>query len=204
MILKKSFKTIYNSILLFVGLIGYYIFALIAISAYSGGFDVWNDLWTHLRWYGYNPYGALFFRIGNIIYAGALIVFFIGFKKWQVENEKRRLIIVLAQIIGFVVGFLMIISEIFADIDEVFFITSGLSLLLMLAFLILTSSVLYKHPKFWKPLIFFFLISIVFTVYILYLGITNTPIIEFRIIDFLVTAFNQVSICLIAINMLKI
>jgi hypothetical protein len=35
------------------------------------------------------------------------------------------------------------------------------------------------------------------------LGITNTPIVEFRIIDFLVTIFNQVTIGLIALNMIR-
>lgn len=200
----KYFDTIYNSIVLFSGLIWYYIFALIAISAYPGGFDIWNDLWTHLRWYGYNPDGALFFRIGNLIYAISLILFFIDFHRWHIKGEKRQMLIILAQVLGFIVGVLMVISEIFADIDAIFFITSGLSLLLTLIFLIFTSFALYNHSKFWKPLIFFFLITIGFTVYILYLGITNTPIIDFRIIDFLVTAFNQGAICLIAINMLKI
>ena len=202
--IMKSFKNSYNSIFLFLGLIGYYIFALIAISAYSGGFDIWNDLWTHLRWYGYNPEGALFFRIGNLIYAVSLILFFIGFYRWQVEGKNRRLLLISTQIVGFIVGFLMFISEIFADNDEIFFITSGLSLLLMQVFLVLTIFSLYHHPDFWKPLIFFFVITIGLTMYILYFGITNIPIVQFRIIDFLVTAFNQVSICLIAINMLKI
>jgi len=204
MVSMKSFKTIYNSIMLFLGLIGYHVFALIAISTYSGDFDIWNDLWTHLRWYGYNPEGALFFRIGNLIYAVSFLLFFMGFYRWNVKNEEKRLLIILTQILGLLVGFLMIISEIFADMDDVFFITSGLTLLLTQIFLILTSFALYNHPKFWKPLIIFFLITMGFTVYILYLGITNTPIIDFRIIDLLVTVLNQVAICLIAINMVKI
>ena len=204
MISMKSFKTIFSLILLFLGLIGYYIFAFIAISAYPGGFDILNDLWTHLRWYGYNPDGALFFRIGNIIYAISLILFFIGFNKWQIEGKKRQLLIVTAQIDGFTVGLLMVISEIFADIDEIFFITSGLSLLLMVFYLILIIFSLYHHPKFWRPLIFFFVVTIGFTVYILYLGITNTLIVQFRIIDFIVISSNQVAICLIAMNMVKI
>lgn len=200
----KFFKSIYNSILLFLGLICYYIFALIAISTYSGGFNIWNDLWTHLRWYGYNPEGALFFRIGNITYSISVVLFFTGFHRWLTQNKERRLLIILAQIDGFLAGILMILSEIFADIDEVFFITSGLSLLLLIIFLILSIFSLYRQPKFWKPSIIIFVISIGFSIYLLYLGITDAPIVEFRIIDFLVTIFNQCAICLIAINMLII
>lgn len=203
MVLMKYIKRNFNSIAVFIGLISYYFFSIIALLKFTGGFDILNDLWTHLRWYGYNPEGALFFRIGNLIYGGTLLLFFFGFNKWSTEIQEKKRFITLNQIIGLIIAILMIITELFADIDLIFFITSGLSLLLMIVFLIAGPLSLYHHPKFWKILIIFFIINIGFNSYLLYLGITDALIVEFRIVDFLVTAFNQLSICLIAINMLN-
>lgn len=193
-----------GSISLFIGLLVYYVLAIIAIFNYSGGFDIYNDLWTHLRWFEYNLDGALLFRIGNIIYALTLTIFFLSVRPWITAATERKVLGYLIQVIGISISVLMIIGEILADQVTIFIITSGTSLLLTIVILIGIPVLLYKHPGFWKVPIILFIIGIGLSSYLLYMGIIDAPIREFRIIDFLVAAFNQASICIIALNVVKI
>ena len=179
----------------------YYCFASISIGLYPGGFDIMNDLWTHLRWYNYNPLGAFIFRIGSVIYGISVIIFFIMFDKWMFEGIKRTLARVI-QGIGMVLGFLIVITEFLADIEIFFTISSGLVQLLTICLLIIVIITLFPHPKFWRWFLIIFVINIGFNFYLLYLGITGSLITEFRIIDLLVTLISQISICSLAINML--
>ncbi|MHA3964487.1 MAG: hypothetical protein AM325_013215 [Candidatus Thorarchaeota archaeon SMTZ1-45] len=199
----KLHKSVICPISLFIGLLVYYSLAIIAIFNYSGGFDIYNDLWTHLRWFEYNLDGALYFRIGNVTYALTLIIFFLSVNGWITAVTERRSPIYLIQVIGISIAGLMILGEILADQAIIFAIASGTSLLLTVIILIGIPILLYSHPEFWKVSILLFIISIVLSSYLLYMGITDAPIREFRIIDFLVTAFNQVSIFTIALNITK-
>jgi hypothetical protein len=199
----KHHKSMIGPIFLVIGLLVYYSLAIIAIVNYSGGFDIYNDLWTHLRWFEYNSGGALFFRIGNVIYALTLIIFFLSVSGWIAAVAERRFLIYLIQVIGISIAVLMIIGEILADQSIVFVIASGTSLLLTVIILIGIPILLYSHPEFWKVSILLFIISIALSSYLLYMGIIDAPIREFRIIDFLATAFNQVSIFIIAFNIAK-
>jgi len=192
-----------GSISLFIGLAAYYFLALIAIFNYPGSFDIYNDLWTHLRWFEYNLDGALFFRIGNVFYALTLIIFFLSISGRTTAETERRFPVYLIQIIGISIAVLMIVGEILADQAIIFVIASGTILLLTIIILIGIPILLYSHPEFWKVSILLFIISIALSSYLLFMGALDAPIREFRIIDFLITAFNQASICIIALNMVK-
>ena len=198
----KHRKSVVGLVSLIIGIFVYYSLAIIAIFQYPGGFDIFNDLWTHLRWLGYNPNGALFIRIGNFVYALTLVFFFLSFSRWI--TDERRFRIYLIQIFGILIATSMIIGEILADQVTIFIISSGVGLLLTIITLLGIASSLYGHPEFWKASITLFIISIVLSSYLLYMGIIDAPIQEFRIIDFLVTALNQASIFVIALNMTKI
>ena len=189
---------------LFLGLLAYYLLAIVAIFNYVGGFDIYNNLWTHLRWFEYNLEGALFFRIGNVIYALALAIFFLSGGSWVTAVTERRFLIYFIQVIGISIATLMIIREVLADQTIIFSIASGTSYLLTIIILIGIPILFYNHPGFWKASILLFIISIVLGSYLLYMGIIDAPIRAFRIIDFLATVFNQASIFVIALNTTRI
>jgi hypothetical protein len=196
-------KSMIGSISLFIGLVAYYVLALIAILNYPGNFDINNDLWTHLRWFEYNPDGALFFRIGNLIYALTLLIFFLSVKVWKPEIPDKRTPVYLIQIIGISIAVLMIASEILAEQSMIFVIASGVSFLLTIIILIGFPILLYDQQGFWKVSILLIIISIGLSSYLLYMGAIDAPIRDFRIIDLLTTAFNQASIFTIASNIAK-
>jgi hypothetical protein len=189
---------------LFLGLLAYYLLAIVAIFNYVGGFDIYNNLWTHLRWFEYNLEGALFFRIGNVIYALALAIFFLSGGSWVTAVTERRFLIYFIQVIGISIATLMIIREVLADQTIIFSIASGTSFLLTIIILIGIPILFYNHPGFWKASILLFIISIALGSYLLYMGIIDAPIRALRIIDFLATVFNQASIFVIALNTTRI
>jgi hypothetical protein len=200
----KLNKPVVGLISLFFGLLAYYLLAIVAIFNYVGGFDIYNNLWTHLRWFEYNLEGALFFRIGNVIYALALAIFFLGGGSWVTAVTERRFLIYFIQVIGISIATLMIIREVLADQTIIFSIASGTSFLLTIIILIGIPILFYNHPGFWKASILLFIISIALGSYLLYMGIIDAPIRAFRIIDFLATVFNQASIFVIALNTTRI
>lgn len=200
----KLNKPMVGLISLFFGLLIYYLLAIVAIFNYVGGFDIYNNLWTHLRWFEYNLEGALFFRIGNVIYALALAIFFLGGGSWVTAVTERRFLIYFIQVIGISIATLMIIREVLADQTIIFSIASGTIYLLTIIILIGIPILFNNHPGFWKASILLFIISIVLGSYLLYMGIIDAPIRAFRIIDFLATVFNQASIFVIALNTTRI
>ena len=196
-------KSVIGSISLLIGLIVYYLLSIIAIFNYPGGFDIYNDLWTHLRWFEYNTDGALFFRIGNVIYAVTMMVFFLSISGQGIVITEKRVSKNVIQTIGSSISLLMIIGEILADQAMIFVIASGVSLLLTTVILIGFPILLYDQLGFWKVSILLIVISIGLSAYLLYMGAIDAPIREFRIIDLLGTAFNQASIFTIALNIAK-
>lgn len=199
----KLRRSVIGPISLLIGLIVYYLLSIIAIYSYPGGFDIFNDLWTHLRWLEYNMDGALFFRIGNVIYAVALMIFFLSVNGWTIAGVENRTPTYLFQVIGISIAVLMIIGEILADQSMIFVIASGISLLMTVILLIGIPFLLYNQPGFWRVSMVLIIISIGLSLYLLYMGAINAPFREFRIIDLLTVALNQASIFTIASNMAK-
>ena len=189
---------------LLIGLIVYYLLSIIAIFNYPGSFDICNDLWTHLRWFEYNPDGAVFFRSGNVIYALTLMIFFLSINRGITSIEGRKVPAYLIQVIGISIAVLVITGEVLADQAAIFIIASGTSLLLTIVILIGFLTLLRGHPEFWKISVLLFIVSIVFSSYLIYIGVIDAPIREFRIIDFLSTASNQASFFIISLNMTRI
>jgi hypothetical protein len=188
---------------LIIGIVVYYSMATIAIFQYTEGFEIYNDLWTHLRWFEYNPDGALFFRIGNLIYGVMLLVFFLGFSVWFTRASELRFRTHLIQIIGVSMAASLIIGEILADQSLVFVIGSGMSVLFAIIILIGFTMSFYKHARFWTPSVLIFLLTIALSSFLLYMGAIDAPIRDFRVIDLLVTFLNQLSICIIAFNLVR-
>jgi hypothetical protein len=193
-------RSVIGSISLLIGLIVYYLLSIISIYNYPGGFDIYNDLWTHLRWFEYNIDGAMFFRIGSVIYAVTQMVFFLSIGGQSTVVTEKRVSKYFIQIIGISISVLMIIGEILADESIIFSISSGASLLLTGIILIGFPILLYNQQGFWKLSLLLIISSIVLSSYLLFMGVIDAPIREFRIIDLLTTVLNQVSIFTIASN----
>ncbi len=200
-----KFKTIPLSIISgFTAILLYYLFAIISISYFPTSFNPWTDLWTHLRWFNYNPNGALFFRIGNIFFGLFLIPYFIGWKKWYAENRIKKIKIRIFQGIGCFLSITIILNEIFADIDISFSIFSSFSLFSIIVILLIPPILLFKHQNFIKLILVYAIITLSFNIYFAYLILTDAIIIEFRSIELLIVILNHGYICLMAYNIMKI
>jgi len=202
--IMKSKKFLLSLICGFTGILFYYIFAFISISLFPISFNLLEDLWSHLRWFNYNPGGAFFFRVGNILFGVFLIPYFIGWNKWYMDFPHYKTSIIIIQLVGFLFSAFIIINEIIADLNEIYNIFSGLSLILLLVIVVLPSVVLFKHPKFKKIFIILAAMTIFFNTYFAYLVLSDALIIHFRSIELVVVILNHGYLCAFAYNIMRI
>ncbi len=200
-----KFKIDYLSIIsAFIAILSYYLFSIISISFFPSSFNPLSDLWTHLRWYNYNPIGAYYFRIGSIIFGIFLVPYFIGWSKWYEEEEFQKVKIQIFQGIGYILTILIILNEIFADINVLFCTFSIFLMISIMLITILPPILLFKHPKFIKLIIIYVIVTICFNIYFAYLIIAEALIIEFRSIELITIILNHGYFFLMAYNTMKL
>ncbi len=182
----------------------YYLFAMISISFFPTSFNPLTDLWTHLRWFNFNPNGALFFRIGNIVFGIFLVPYFIGWYKWYEDNKYQVVKIQIFRGIGFFLAIVIILNEIFADINVLFYLFSSFLMFSIIIITIFPPIILFKHIKFIKLIIFYAIITLCFNIFFAYLVITDALIVEFRSIELVTIILNHGYFCLMAYNLTKL
>jgi len=182
----------------------YYLFAMISISFFPISFNPLTDLWTHLKWFNYNPDGALFFRIGNIIFGIFLVPYFIGWYKWYEENRFQKIKLQIFQGIGFFIAIVIILNEVFADINVLFYLFSSFLMFSIIIITIFPPIILLKYPKFIKLILIYAIITLCFNFYFAYLVITDVLIIEFRSIELVTVILNHGYFGLMAFNIMKL
>jgi hypothetical protein len=156
-----------------------------------------------LRWFNFNPSGALYFRIGNIIFGILLIPYFMGWSKWYEEEIVRKVKIQVVQGVGYFLAIMIILNEIFAEINILFYIFSSFLMLSIVLVLIMPLILLIKHPKFIKMILFYVIICLGFNLYFAFLVITDALIVEFRSIELITIILNHGYFFLMAFNTMK-
>ncbi|MFX0021086.1 MAG: hypothetical protein ACFE9S_02085 [Candidatus Hermodarchaeota archaeon] len=188
----------------FIAFLSYYLFSIISISYFPTSFNPLTDLWTHLRWYNYNPTGAYYFRIGNIIFGIFLIPYFIGWSRWYEEDEGQKVKIQIFQGIGYILTIIIILNEILADINVLFYIFSIFLMILIILITAFPPILLFKHPKFIKLILIYVIIILFLNIYLAYLIIADALIVEFRSIELITVILNHGYFFLMAFNTMKL
>jgi hypothetical protein len=156
-----------------------------------------------------NPSGAIFYNLGCILTGAAYIIFFAGFYKWYTIEKTRRIGIMVAQAIGFLAAFSLIMVGVFSEnAGDIHTLWSLVFFLLNLITILLFSLVLYKHPSYIKAISYYGFVVVIFNLLFvsaiiatinLHLSLSfNTPIFEWF------TVFTALGwIALLVYNMFK-
>ncbi len=97
-------------------LVVYLTCTFISWALYPSAFSPLTNMLSRLGNPLYNPEGAAWYNVGNILTGLGMVPFFIGFSIWRIDGKKNQVLLVkLAQIAGFVDAFSVIMVGIFAE-----------------------------------------------------------------------------------------
>lgn len=175
----------------------YCVFTFTSWALYPTPYDPVNNWLSDLGNATYNPRGAIVYNLGCILTGIALFPFFAGLYKWYTEESWRKISLIVAQIVGFLGAFSLIMIGVFSeDSLELHQMWSSIFFLLNLIFFIVLGTSLFTHPKYIKPIAYYgFLVA---AINLLFVIAYNMPIFEWFTVF---TALGYVG--LIVYNMLK-
>jgi hypothetical membrane protein len=125
----------------------------------------------------FNPTGAWFYNAGCILTGLALLPFYAGFYEWYTVERRRKSLMVLTQVVGFLSAFSLIMIGVFSEdsmAQHLFW--SELFFVFNLLVLILANISLMTRPKFIRPIGYYGLAVAV--VNLLFVVLTSTPLLE--------------------------
>ncbi len=143
------------------GVIGYLMFALIALANFPGTFSPLRNWLSDLGSYDLNPSGAIFYNIGIFATALLILVFFVGLSRWKLAGSKvQNRMLLLTQSFGFLGAVAMAFSALFPiNIPASHqFLSISLYMLLGTAFVFSVAALRY-HPHFPRWLLAFGLVT---------------------------------------------
>ncbi|AEG17239.1 DUF998 domain-containing protein [Methanobacterium paludis] len=144
-----------------VSILIFLIFTSIAVACFPGNFTPVTNWLSDLGNPNFNPSGAIFFNTGCILAGTIFIPFFTGLYRWHTDKKWDNIILVSAQIVGFISAFAMIMVGIFPETDpKMHWIWSSILFITILIFLILINISLFDHPKFMRPIFYFGLLAV--------------------------------------------
>lgn len=92
----------------------YLAFALLAFSRYPLSYSPLSNWLSDLGNANLNPSGALFYNIGIVATAGAVLLFFLGLSQWKIAKKQRQnLMLVVTQVFGILGALAMLMSGLF-------------------------------------------------------------------------------------------
>jgi hypothetical protein len=110
-----------------------------------------------------NPSGAIFYNIGCILTGTAYIIFLSGFYKWYTSEKTRKIGLMIAQAIGFLAAFSLIMVGVFSEnAGDIHTLWSLVFFLLNLITILLFSLALYKHPSYIKAISYYGFAVVIF------------------------------------------
>jgi hypothetical membrane protein len=120
----------------------------------------------------YSPNGAIFYNLGCILTGLMLFPFFIGLYKYYTKVQWRKILTIVAQVVGLASGFALIMIGVFSeDFMAAHIFWSNVFFLLILFVLILTNISLLTHPKFNKLIaIYGFVVAVIDFVFVVISG----------------------------------
>jgi hypothetical membrane protein len=124
-----------------------------------------------------NPSGAIVYNAGCVLTGIALFPFFGGFYKWYTNERTRKIVIMIAQAIGFLAALsLMMIGVFSEDYGDIHVLWSSVFFMLNLIVIVLVSLTLYTHPSYIRPISYYgFIVAVINLLFVL---VYNNPIFE--------------------------
>jgi hypothetical protein len=103
-----------------------------------------------------NPSGAIFYNLGCVFTGIALFPFFGGLYKWYTDFKTRKIAIMIAQVVGFLAAFSLIMIGVFSeDFGGLHLLWSSTFFVLNFVVVLLVSLSLYTHPCYLKPITYY-------------------------------------------------
>jgi hypothetical membrane protein len=165
----------------FLVIVIYCTFTFISWALFPTQFSPFDNYLSDLGNSSFNPNGAIFFNLGNILTGCALFPFFLGLYKWYRNELWHKILGICVQLIGFFSAFVDIMLGIFSEDfmaphmfwTEIFF---GAIL-----FVLLFGSVfLLFHKDFIRPIaIYGFIVAIIDLIFVFFIF---APIIEWFVV----------------------
>jgi hypothetical membrane protein len=155
----------------------YCAFTITSIALFPSAFSPIVNYLSDLGNSTFNPKGAWFYNAGCILTGLALFPFYAGFYKWYTRERRRKSLMVLTQVVGFLSAFSLIMIGVFSEdsmAQHLFW--SELFFVFNLLVLILANISLMTHPKFIRPIGYYGLA--VALVNLLFVVLTSTPLLE--------------------------
>jgi hypothetical protein len=167
----------------------YCAFTFTSWALYPTTFNPFSNFLSDLGNSAGNPSGAIFYNVGVILTGAAYIIFFGGFYKWYTSEKTRKTVIMIAQAIGFLAAFSLMMIGVFSEnAGAIHVLWSLVFFILNLIAIFLFSLVLYKHPSYIKVISYYGFIAAIINLFFrlgavgiinsLFLLIYNNPIIE--------------------------
>jgi len=155
----------------------YCAFTLTSVALFPSAFSPIINYLSDLGNSSFNPKGAWFYNTGCILTGLALFPFYAGFYRWYTRERRRKLLLVLTQVVGFLSAFSLIMIGVFSEdsiVQHLFW--SELFFLFNLMVLILANIALITRPQFIRPIGYFGLAVAVIN--LLFVVLTTTPLLE--------------------------
>jgi len=134
-----------------LGNISYFLCFFISLSLYPLPFSPVNNWMSDLGNSSYNPQGAIWFNIANILSGVGLVLFYVGFSVWYGEEGKQNFLMKLTQVAGFLNAFAIVMVGIFSEDYGAFHgVLAGLFFHTNLVVLIFTFLAFRSLPQFPK------------------------------------------------------
>jgi hypothetical membrane protein len=155
----------------------YCVFTFTSWALYPTSYNSVNNWLSDLGNSKGNPSGSIFYNAGCVLTGIALFAFFGGLYKWYTKEKTRKIVIMVAQVIGFLAALSLIMIGVFSeDYGSVHRLWSSIFFILNLMVIILVSLALYAHPSYLRPISYYgFIVAIINLLFVL---IYDNPIFE--------------------------
>lgn len=155
----------------------YCVFTFTSLALFPGPFSPVNNWLSDLGNSIYSPRGAVFYNVGCVLTGLALFPFFAGLRKWYASERRRKTLIVLTQVFGFIAAFALIMIGVFSeDYGELHGLWSDVFFVFNLVVLIFANLSLMTHSKFRRSIGYYGLVAAFIN--LLLVALSDTPLLE--------------------------
>ena len=155
----------------------YCTFTFISWVLFPTQFSPFDNYLSDLGNSSFNPNGAIFFNLGNILTGCALFPFFLGLHKWYRDELWHKIMVISVQLIGFFSAFAEIMLGVFSeDFMPLHMFWTEMFFGAILLVLIFGSVFLIFHKDFIRPIAIYG--SIVVIIDMIFVFFIFAPIIE--------------------------
>jgi len=155
----------------------YCVFTFTSLAFYPPPYNPVTNWLSDLGNSSHNSTGAILYNVGCVLTGLALFPFFLGFYKWYTNETWRKIMLIVAQVVGCLAAFSLMMIGVFSEdnlAQHVFW--SSTFFLLNLVVLALMGISLFTHPDYIRPIAYYGFVVVAINLLLIF--VSNTPILE--------------------------